>query len=86
MIVINFILESSFHIKVFNLLHGFFLSITCLGIFMGWLINIYDKNIMDNYRIYVLIIVKIVKTLLVKIMDFQMPLLKHLAMLSPFRN
>ncbi len=32
---------------------------------MGWLINIYDKNIMDNYRIYVLIIVKIVKTLLV---------------------
>jgi len=44
-IVINFILGSPFHIIFFNVLHGIILSITCLGIFIGWFINIYDlKN------------------------------------------
>jgi hypothetical protein len=42
MIVINFILGSPFHIKFFNLLHEFFLAITCFEIFITWLINIYS--------------------------------------------
>jgi len=38
-----------------------FWSFICLGIFIGWFINIYNKNIGNNYKIYDLIIVKIVK-------------------------
>jgi hypothetical protein len=41
-IVINFMLKNPFHILKKNLLHGFFLSITCLKIFISWFINIYD--------------------------------------------
>jgi hypothetical protein len=55
--------------------------IKCLNIFIGWYINIYDKTIRDNYRIYGLRIVKTIKTITsVKIMDFQTPLLNHLTM------
>jgi hypothetical protein len=43
-IVINFMLENPFHIFFKNLLHGFFLSITYLEIFISCLINIYDSK------------------------------------------
>ncbi len=56
-----FILESWFHIKNFNLLHGIFLSITCLGIFIISLLIFMIKNIGVNYRIYGLIIIKTTK-------------------------
>jgi hypothetical protein len=44
------------------------------------------KIIGENYRIYGLIIVKTVKTLLVLDMDFQMPLLRHLTMFFPCKE
>jgi len=36
-----FILENSFTLKIL-IFAWIFLSITCLGIFIGWFINIYD--------------------------------------------
>jgi hypothetical protein len=41
-IVINFMLENPFHIFKKKSFAWIFLSITCLEIFISWLINIYD--------------------------------------------
>jgi len=41
-IVINFMLENPFHIFFKKSFAWIFLSITCLEIFISWLINIYD--------------------------------------------
>jgi hypothetical protein len=59
--VISFILESLFHIKILNLLHEFSYQLHVLGYSEVGLLIFMIKNIRDNYRIYGLIIVKITK-------------------------
>jgi len=61
MIVIKFILDSPFHIKKINILHGFFNQSHVWGYSWAGLLIFMIKSIRDNYRIYGLIIVKTTK-------------------------